>query len=68
MEPCTANDIYTCYFTLKSKTKMPGAFVQAIRDAHNKMHYINFASVDDIRVTIAGNNHFEHELAKAGSE
>jgi hypothetical protein len=60
--PCSADDIYTCFFTLKSKTKTPEAFVQAFRDAHNKTHFIDFVSLQEIRITIAGDNHFNAKL------
>jgi hypothetical protein len=62
--PCNADDIYSCYFTLKSKTKIPEAFVQALRDTKNKFGYIEFSSLDDIRITIAGYNYLHNNMKK----
>lgn len=64
LEPCTADDIFTCYFTVKDRTETPRAFLQAFRDTHNKTHYIDFVSTQSIRVTIPGNNHFNQTLKK----
>lgn len=66
--PCTANDIYTCYFTLKSQVKTPEAFVQAFRNAENRTHYIRFESVDKIEITIAGDNFFAEKKAKGDAK
>jgi hypothetical protein len=65
MVPCTADDIYTCYGTMKSKTETPEAFVQAFRDAQNKAHYIDFNSLQDIRITIAGDNYYNKKMQQS---
>lgn len=65
--PCTADDIYTCYGTMKAKTETPEAFVQAFRDAQNKAHYIDFNSPQDIRIAIAGDNHYNKKLQQKGT-
>jgi hypothetical protein len=62
--PCTADHIFTCYFTLKTKTKTPTAFVQAFRDAQGRFHYIEFVSPQDIQITIAGDNYFNEKLKR----
>ena len=59
IEPCTVDQIYTCFFTVKDRTKIPEAFVQAFRDTHSRTHFIQFNSLQDVTVTIPGNNHFE---------
>lgn len=64
IEPCSANDIFTCYFALQTRTTAPTAFVQAFYDAQRKTHFIDFASLTEIRVTIAGNNFFNEVLTK----
>lgn len=66
IEPCSADDIYTCFFTLKNKTKIPEAFLQSFRDAQSRTHFIDFVSVLEIRVTIAGDNYFSQKLQKKG--
>ncbi len=65
--PCTAGDIYTCFHTLKSKTKTPEAFVQAFRDAQHRTHFIEFTSPQAVQITIAGDNHFNQKLKEKGS-
>jgi hypothetical protein len=62
MATCTADDIYTCYSTMKAKTETPEAFVQAFRDAQSKGHYIDFNSPQDIRITIVGDNHYNKKI------
>jgi hypothetical protein len=64
MAQCTADDIYTCYFTFRDRTETPKAFLQAFRDAQSKTHYIDYVSPEEIRVTIAGNNFFNQTLSK----
>lgn len=64
ISPCTADDIYTCYFTLKSETKIPEAFVQAFRDTQSKKHFIEFKSPQHIEITIAGENYFNSTMKK----
>lgn len=58
-QSCTADHIYTCFFTVKDKTKIPEAFEQAFRDAQSRTHFIQLNSLQDISITIAGNNHLE---------
>jgi hypothetical protein len=64
IEPCSADDIYSCYFTLKGLTKIPEAFVQALRDAQNRFGFIEFRSLDHVETTIAGLNHYQDKLQK----
>jgi hypothetical protein len=64
IDPCAADDIYSCYFTLKTDTRTPQAFVQALRDAQKHKGYINFNSLEDINVSIAGSNHFHQGLKR----
>ena len=65
--PCTADAVYSCYFVLKHKTKIPVAFVQAFRDAQSRTHYIEFVSPEKIDITIAGDNHFNQRLKRKGT-
>ncbi len=62
--PCTADDIYSCYFTLKSKTEIPEAFMQAFITAWNRTKWVQLISKDDLKITTAGENHFS-EMTKA---
>jgi len=56
---CTADHIYTCFYTVKDRTKIPEAFEQAFRDTQSRTHFIEVTSLQDITVTIPGNNKFE---------
>jgi hypothetical protein len=65
--PCSADDIFTCFFTLKHKCEVPEAFLQSFRTAKHRTHFIDYSSFEAIEVTIAGDNHFKR-LKKAGAE
>jgi hypothetical protein len=54
--PCTADDVYTCYFTMRAETKIPTAFVQAFRNCQTRTHYIKYTSLTEIEVAIPGDN------------
>lgn len=56
--PCNASDIYTCFFAMKAKTKIPEAFQQAFSTAKHRTHFIEFDTTDSIEVTIPGDNWF----------
>jgi hypothetical protein len=62
--PCTADHIFTCYFTLKAKTETPAAFLQAFRTAQSRTHYIEYSSPQDIQITIPGDNFYNAKLKK----
>jgi hypothetical protein len=67
ISPCSPDDIYTCYFTLKSETKTPEAFQQAFITAKNRTHFIEIEWPTKIDVTIAGDNFYNDKLRKAGT-
>ena len=60
IEPCSADDVYSCYSVMKAKTKTPQAFKQAFFDTR-KAHYIEFEALEQISITIAGDNHFNQK-------
>jgi len=64
ISPCAADDIFTCYFTIKNKTKTPEAFVQAFRDCQSRTHYIKFISLTAIEITIPGDNFLSSKSRK----
>jgi hypothetical protein len=66
--PCTADDIYSCYFTLKDQTEIPEAFVQAFRTAWNRTGWVHYVSQSDIKITTAGENYFNQKLKKKKNE
>jgi len=60
--PCSADDIYTCFFTLKHKGPIPEAFVQTFHDAKSRTHYIEYDSIQSISITIPGENRYNEKL------
>jgi hypothetical protein len=62
--PCAADDIFSCYRTLKDRTEIPEAFLQAIRDTQNKGGYVELVSPAEIKITIAGENYFNKKLGR----
>ena len=64
--PFSADDIFTCYFAMKHKTDAPEAFWQAFATMKNRTHFIDYTSQDKIEITIAGDNHFNRKLKRAG--
>jgi hypothetical protein len=66
VEMPNTDQVYTCFFALKEKA--PSAFAQAFRDAANKKGFIEFNSAADIKITIMGENHFNHDLKKKAVE
>lgn len=64
IEPFTADDIFTCYAFLQSRTKAPGAFLQAFRDTQNVKRFIEYKSPTDIRLTIVGTNYLNFDMKK----
>lgn len=63
IEPASFDQVFTCYQTLRER--VPLKFAQAFLDCRSKHHFIDFSTIDDVRVAIPGNNHFNHDLAKA---
>lgn len=64
MQTCSADHIYTCFYTVKDRTKIPEAFEQAFRDTQSRTHFIQVTSLQDIAITIPGNNKFEEMKKK----
>jgi hypothetical protein len=62
-EPCRVNQIYSCF--LEMKDKIPKAFGQVLINTRSgKYGYIDFTSVEDVRLTTVGINQFNHKIAK----
>lgn len=60
------DQIYTCFRAIKEK--VPSAYSQAFRDTASKKGFIDYNSATDIKITILGENHFEHSLKKKAAE
>ena len=60
------DQVFTCYKAVNEK--FPQAFKQAFHTANTKYGYIDFKSATDIKIPIAGENHFAHGLKKNPAE
>jgi hypothetical protein len=58
----TINHIYTCYKDVK--VKVPGALRQSVIDTSFKKGWIDTKSLEDITISIQGENLVEHDLPK----
>lgn len=63
MEKPNTDQVYTCF--KKTGEKIPNAYPQAFYTMAGRHGYIDYRSAIDIDITIAGDNHFNHELKKA---
>jgi hypothetical protein len=62
----TANHVYTCYKHVG--VPVPGALRQSLLDTAHLKGWIDTKSMDDIRLSIHGENYVEHELPKKGKD
>lgn len=68
METCTAHQVYTCFYNVRDRTKIPTAFSQAFYNTVARTHYIQVPSLNEVSATILGGNHFEDMKKRAKSE
>jgi len=54
------NHIYTCYKHLSQK--VPNIY-QSLLDTKNRKGWVDTSNTDDLKVTVAGENYIEHEIA-----
>lgn len=66
VEKPNTDQVYTCF--KKMGGKIPTAFAQAFYDTSSRNGFIDFRSPTDIEITIAGENHFNHDLKRKGGE
>ena len=66
VKPITVDHVYTCYKDVGAKP--PTAFVQSLWDTARKKATIDTSSVQDIKLTMRGENWVEHELPKADTK
>jgi len=58
----TINHVYTCYKDVKKQ--FPNNLYQSLQDTKKLHGWINTKSMTDLKITTAGENHFEHNMAK----
>ncbi len=60
----TVDHIFTCYRNV-SGIKTPGALQQSLIDTARNKGWLDTTSLSDIKVSIVGINHIEHDMKKA---
>jgi hypothetical protein len=60
--PITSNHVFTCY--RNTNERIPGAFVQILRDTASKKGWLDTSSLDNISLTTHGINQVEREIGK----
>lgn len=63
--PCSADDIYSCYYSIKSELSIPEAFGKSLNDSRNE-GFILYSSSSDISIPTVGENKLT-EMAKVVS-
>ena len=61
------DSVYTCYKHIK-KIKVPGNLYQSLADTKNKNGWIDTSNMDELKVTIPGENYLEHDMQKKAEE
>lgn len=65
LETVNGDDIFTCFSEMKSKVKMPGSFMNTLRNAQNREHVITYdRGFVNLGLTPKGENLFNHEIVK----
>lgn len=57
------DSVYTCYKHIK-KIKVPGNLYQSLADTKNKKGWIDTSNMEELKVTIPGENYLEHDMQK----
>ncbi len=65
LEGIGINHIYTCY--KKVGAKIPNIY-QSLADTKNRKGWIDTTNMDDLKVTVQGENYIEHEAEKKEAE
>lgn len=67
ISPCSADQIYTCYRSLKQS--VPQHFRQVIVNTSGRDYgYIEYGGIDEITASIIGQNYFDDGLVRASDE
>ena len=61
-KPITLDHVYTCYKAVGAKP--PSAFYQSLIDTANKKGWLNTDNIDDISLSLIGENHVDHDFPK----
>jgi len=67
IEVTEGHDIFTCFSELKSIVKIPGSFLNTLRNAQNRDHVITYdPGFSNVGLTPKGENLFNHDIIKRG--
>lgn len=66
LQNITPDHIYTCFKDLQEK--IPSNLHQAIRNIKDRRRWIDFSTINDIQLTVQGENLVEQELGKKAKE
>jgi len=59
------DDIYTCFSEMKAEVKMPGSFMNTLRNAQNRDHLISYDSgFTNLTMHAKGSNLYHHDIVK----
>ena len=65
IETIDGDDIFTCFSELKSVVKIPGSFMNTLRNAQNRDHVITYErGFSNVCLTPKGENLFNHDIVK----
>ncbi|MFV2053488.1 hypothetical protein [Aliiroseovarius sp. YM-037] len=64
--PCTADDIYTCFFTMKDQLKLP-SMTSLFNNDRARTGFFKRVENGKVEITQIGENHFNHNLKKIES-
>jgi len=65
VSPITIDHVFTCYCNIKS-LKIPVSLEQSLKDTRALKNWLDTSSLDDLKLTIHGTNHIEHDIKRAG--
>lgn len=65
-KPITIDHVFTCYRSIK-KLKVPTSLEQSLIDTSRLKGWIDTSSLEDLKLTVPGINHLEHDMKQAGN-
>ena len=68
ISPCTIDQLYTCFWSLRKEIKIPRRFRQAVIDTKNKKKWVEWVDENSIQITNIGENALHHEIGQGSIE
>ena len=66
VKPITIDHVFTCYRNIMG-LKVPKSLEQSLTDTSGRKGWIDTSSQDDLKLTVPGLNHLEHDMKQAGN-